>query len=233
MLLQSLFPKRARARSVVHAGALIAGAENGPRALRRYLRFPREREVFLLHNGQEMLSEAAEDAGVTDISLSEPHARAEAMAAAEMAVALGAGRLDFAIDDPCVTDPNGTPLQELTVEEAESLARRTTLGVRLRAKLRAGCEALRSGLTRVRIGNPAALLRDQATVLVRDPAVPVRITNSWVMPDGEGARQVAFAASPAPSGSVVARAVAGDPGHGGARAGASPREPWGPRRVAC
>ena len=63
------FPKRARPRTVVHAGPLLLRRDGGTRALRRYLRIPRKREVFLIHHGQERLEDVAREAGVTDISV--------------------------------------------------------------------------------------------------------------------------------------------------------------------
>jgi len=128
--------------------------------------------VILLHDGHEPLHEAALDAGVTDISLESP-ARNEANAAAEMTLALGARRLDFSIDESGVSRPGGDPLREISVREAESLAGNPNVRPRIRAKLAAGVTALRKGVERVRIGDPTALARDMATVVVLDPDIPI------------------------------------------------------------
>jgi hypothetical protein len=150
---------------VVHAGPLILRRKSGLQALRRYLRVPREREVFLVHQGQVPFRELAHDAGVMDISL-EASSRQEADAAAEMAVALGARRLVFAIDDPAVSRPDGERVGEITVDEAERLAHQPDLRPKIRAKLRAGCAAIRHGVSLVRIGDPPALTKGEATTLV-------------------------------------------------------------------
>lgn len=171
-LLPTFFPKHARPRTVVHAGRLVLKRPDGPGLLRRYLRRPRRRELFLVHKGQEPLRDAALDAGVTDIALDAP-ARDEANATAELALALGARRLDFSIDEPGVPGPDGEALERVSLSEAEALVRDPQLRPRIRAKLRAGCEALRQGVKRVRIGDPGALATDRATELVPDSAIPL------------------------------------------------------------
>lgn len=171
-LLSTFFPKNARPRTVVHAGPLVLKRPGGAKALRRYLRLPRRRELFLIHKGQEPLREVAQEAGVADIALV-TSARQEAYAATELALALGARRLDFSIDEPGVCGPDGDALRQVSLSEAEVLARDPHVRPRIRAKLRAGCEALRQGVARVRIGDPAALLAGRATVLVPDPTVPL------------------------------------------------------------
>lgn len=173
-LLPIFFPRDRSPRTVVHAGPLLMKRPGGVRALRRFLRIPRQREVFLVHQGQESLHDVAKETGVTDISL-ESTAKQDANAATEMACALGARRLDFAIDDTGVSGRDGEPLREISVSEAESLARHPEVRPRIRAKLRAGCEALRQGMLRVRIGDPLALAKDEATVLVPDPTVLVEM----------------------------------------------------------
>lgn len=179
-MLSTFFPKHPRPRTVVHAGPLLLTREGGIGALRLYLRIPRRREIFLIHEGQEPLRDAAEDAGVTDIALDTAAGRetnaGEANATTEMALALGARSLDFAIDEPSVSHPrSGDPLREITLNEAESLARNPELRPRIRGKLRAGCAALRHGVSRVRIGDPRALARGQATVLLPDATVPLEL----------------------------------------------------------
>jgi hypothetical protein len=171
-LLSTFFPKHPRPRTVVHAGPLLVKRTGGIRALRRYLRIPRRREVFLVHPGQEPLRDVAKETGVTDIAL-ETSAKQDANAATEMALALGARRLDFTIDEPGVSPTNGEPLREITLKQAERLALSPEVRPKIRAKLRAGAAALRQGVSRVRIGNPAALTRDQATTLIPDVSLPV------------------------------------------------------------
>jgi hypothetical protein len=173
-MLSNLFRRRPRPRTVVHAGSLLLRRRAGLESLRRYLRVPREREVFLVHQGQVPLREVAQDAGVMDISL-EASARQEADAAAEMAVALGARRLVFTIDDPAVSRPDGRPVGEITVHEAERLARAPGLRPKVRAKLQAACAAIRHGLSMVRIGDPPALTRGEATTVVPDPTAPAAL----------------------------------------------------------
>lgn len=165
--LSTFFPKHARPRTVVHAGPLLLRRDGGERALRRFLRVPRKRELFLVHHGQAPLHHVAKEAGVTDITV-DASAKEEADCATEMALALGARRLDFTIDEPCVVAPDGSPLREIDVREAERLAADPEVRPRIRAKLRAGCSALRNGVTRVRIGDPPALTRGRATVLRPD-----------------------------------------------------------------
>lgn len=195
-LLSTFFPKRARSRTVVHAGPLVLRHPGGAGALRRYLRIPRKREVFLVHHGQPPLREVARATGVADINLDSP-TRQEANVATEMALALGARQLDFTIDEPGVAGPSGEPLPELTLREAETLARNPVVRPRIRAKLRAGCVALRQGISRVRIGDPAALTRDRATRLVRDPDAPVRAQGGARQPrDPAAPEQAAPCAQP-------------------------------------
>jgi hypothetical protein len=169
-ILSTFFPKHPKPRTVVHAGPLLMKRTGGVGALRRYLRIPRRREVFLIHQGQTRLREVARAAGVTDIAL-DSAAKQDANAATEMALALGARRLDFTIDEPALTRPSGGALRELSLNEAERLARNPEVRPRIRAKLRAGCAALRHGISRVRIGDPPALAKDEATTLVVDPTV--------------------------------------------------------------
>jgi hypothetical protein len=166
-LLSMFFPRHSRPRTVVHAGPLLLKRPGGARSLRRYLRMPRKREVFLVHHGQKPLRAIAREAGVTDIAV-DTSEREEARVATEMALALGARRLDFTIDEPGVRGPTGDPLREIDASAAESLARDPNIRPRIRVKLRAGCAALREGVARVRIGDPAALARDEATVLLPD-----------------------------------------------------------------
>lgn len=165
--LSTLFPQRPRPRTVIHAGALLMKQSGGVRALRRYLRAPRGREVFLVHRGQEPLRDVAQNAGVPDITLEAPAGR-DANAAAEMALGLGARRLDFTIDAPALSGPEGERLREIGVSEAEAMARRAEVRPTIRAKLNAGCAALRNGVARVRFGDPEALAKQQATVVLPD-----------------------------------------------------------------
>jgi len=175
----SILPARPRPRTVVHAGPLVLRRPRGRSLLERYLRAPRKREVFLLHSGQDELREAAKYAGVVDIALDTP-AKHEATEAAEVAIALGARRIDFTIDEPRIVTPDGEERHELSLIEAEALSHNPRVRPRIRAKLRAGCSALRRGMRHVRIGAPEALIDDCATELrteshagvgaLRDPA---------------------------------------------------------------
>jgi len=189
--LSTFFPRHARPRTVVHAGPLLLTRSGGAPALRRYLRIPRRREVFLVHHGEDPLRAAAEEAGVREISVDAP-ARQEANAAAEMALALGARRLDFAIDEPRVSGPEGEVRGAISLHEAESLSRAPGIRPRIRAKLEAGCAALRYGMARVRIGDPVALTRGQATMLVPDPAVPSSTASRAGSAEGLGTREVSL-----------------------------------------
>jgi hypothetical protein len=167
--------------------------DGGVRALRRYLRIPRQREVFLVHHGQENLHRVARETGITDITVGATASR-EADAATEMALALGANRLDFTIDEPAVSDADGNRLGEVTVDEAALLARDRALRPRIRSKLRAACEALQLGMWKVRIGDPVALSRDQATVVVPISEARAQVANRPPDP-GYGPRRVSLAPS--------------------------------------
>jgi len=200
-LLSTFFPKRPRPRTVVHAGPLVLERAGGVRALTRYLRIPRRREVFLVHHGQEPLRNVAKEAGVTDIAL-EASAKQEANAASEIALALGARRLDFTIDEQGVSASNGEPLREITVDRAEALARSPEVGPKIRAKLRAGVAALRHGVSRVRIGDPSSLTKDQATTLIPDASMPVEAREN---PPRDAASKTAEAAAAPQPPLVLAR----------------------------
>lgn len=175
MLLPTLFPDRKRPRTVVHAGPLLLERPGGVGALRRFLRVPRRREVLLVHYDHHdggSLRSAARDAGVVDIALGSPppdEVHEEALGVVEMALALGARCLDFTIGEPGVRGRGRGPLEEISLSEAESMERDPRVPARIRAKLGAGCEAMRHGVARVRIGDPVALTADRATRLVRDP----------------------------------------------------------------
>lgn len=168
--LSILFPKRSGPRTVVHAGPLLRDRPGWLSALRGYLRYPRRREVILLHDGETDVSRVAEEVGVTDLTFGKAPAGVESLAACETAVAMGAARVDFAIDDAAVRDVEGFALQEITASEAAALAELPELHARIRGKLRAAAEGLRNGLARVRIGDPSALLRNRSTVIVPDGA---------------------------------------------------------------
>jgi len=169
-MLSTFFPTHQRPRTVVHAGPLLLSRADGERLLKRYLRIPRERQVFLVHRGRESLRDLAKQAGVDDIRVDTTDAK-EADVATEMALALGAGRLDFSIDEPGVIDRHGETLGAIGLRDAEALARDPSQRPRIRAKLRAGCAAVRTGVVLVRIGDPTALAADRATVLAPDEAL--------------------------------------------------------------
>lgn len=173
-MLSNLFRRRPRPRTVVHAGSLLIRRKSGLQALRRYLNVPREREIFLVHKGQVPLREVAQEAGVTDISL-EASSRQEADAAVEMAIALGARRLVYTIDEPAVSGPDGEPVGEIGVREAERLARQPGVRPKIRAKLRAACAAIRHGVSLVRIGDPPSLTKGEATTVVPEVSVPAAL----------------------------------------------------------
>ncbi len=175
--LATFFPRPPRPRPVVPAGPLLIDRPDELGGLRRYLRSPRQRELFLLHQGEAPLRRVADEVGVVDITLSDAtgdDADDGAREAAEMALALGAERLDFAIDEPGVADAEGLIVRALTPTQAEIMAHRAEIRPRIRAKLRAGAAALRLGASRVRIGSPSALKRDRATELVPDLREPQR-----------------------------------------------------------
>ena len=156
-------------RTVVHAGPLVLAREGAPRGLERYLEREEGRELILLHGGQSTLKEIARESGVNAVRLDEMSDHEEEVAAADMAIALGAEQLEFAIDEPCLRNDLGRPIRELTAYEARAYAADARVPTRIRAKLDAGCSALERGLSKVRIGHPAALDRERATIVFPDP----------------------------------------------------------------
>lgn len=156
-------------RAVVHAGPLVLARDGATTRLERYLDREDDRELILIHRGQSTLQEIAREAGVNAVRLESVSRDAEERAAADMAIALGAEQLEFAIDEPCLRNDSGRPVRELTAYEAKAYASDTRLPSSIRAKLRAGCSALDRGLSQVRIGNPAALDRERATIVFPDP----------------------------------------------------------------
>ncbi|MCR9094369.1 MAG: hypothetical protein NXI30_09140 [bacterium] len=156
-------------RTVVHAGPLVLARDGAPRGLERYLEREEDRELILLHGGQSTLKEIARESGVNAVRLEEMAHHEEEAAAADMAIALGAEQLEFAIDDPCLLNDSGRPVRELTAYEARAYAADARVPKRIRAKLDAGCSALDRGLMKVRIGHPAALDRERATIVFPDP----------------------------------------------------------------
>jgi hypothetical protein len=175
-LLSTFFPRHPKPRTLVHAGPLLMERAGGLRALGRYLRIPRRREVFLVHHGQKPLRSVAQDAGVPDITIRSHAVEDDAAATAEMALALGARRLDNTIDEPGVKRPNGELLREITLTEAAALARSPEVRPKIRAKLRAGCAALRNGMSRVRIGTESTGSTDRPVDRLR--ALPNRAPRS-------------------------------------------------------
>jgi len=198
MFLNTLFPNSDDARMVVHVGPLLDRTKGATRALRRYLDEPRDRELLLMHHGTERFGDVASDAGVTDIPIAAEDPHGDARTAGEMAVALGAEQLDFAIDALGVVGPDACVRRRVTLREAESLADQGAVPPRIRGKLRAGCEAMRHGVLRVRIGHPEALRRDRATVLVPDPAIPMRVAPPEREHDASRRAVSAAAADPGP-----------------------------------
>ncbi len=93
-------------------------------------------------------------------------------AAAAIAVALGAEELFFMADVPAVLAADRTPIGTVTPDEALTLIADGTAAGGMAAKLEAGLRAVAQGVTRVRIGDLAALPRTGAgTTLVAVPAV--------------------------------------------------------------
>ena len=164
-------PRRPRSRpprTLVHAGPLVLARDGATSGLGRYLEREEDRELILLHRGQTAYREIARDTGVNAIRIEDLQAQEEELAAADMAIALGAEELEFAIDEPCLRNDAGRPIRELTTYEARAYAADARLPTRIRAKIDAGCSALERGLARVRIGHPAALDRERATTVFPD-----------------------------------------------------------------
>ena len=168
-------------RTVVHAGPLVLARDDATMRLERYLDREADRELILIHHGQATLQEIAREAGVNAVRLESVSRESEERAAADMAIALGAEQLEFAIDEPCLRDDSGRPVRELTAYEAKAYAADTRLPTPIRSKLQAGCSALDRGLTQVRIGHPAALDRERATIVFPDP--PMDFGAELVDPD--------------------------------------------------
>lgn len=175
-----------RPRTAVHAGPMVLDKDRGPEQLERYLAGADERKMFLVHHGQPRLRTVAREAGVEDVRLNDRRPRPEAERATEMAIALGAEEIEFTIDRPALENDVGRPIQEMTAHEAERLAADPSRRPEVRAKLRAACEALRRGMRRVRIGNPSALSRDRATVIVPDPPMAMGMALSGPGEDTSG-----------------------------------------------
>ncbi len=162
-------PRARPPRTVVHAGPLVLARDGAPRGLERYLEREEDRELILLFGGQPTLREIARESGVNAVKLEQASRRQEDASAADMAIALGAEQLEFAIDEPCLRSDTGRPIRELTVYEAREYAADARVPTRIRAKLDAGCSAIERGLSKVRIGHPAALDRERATIVFPDP----------------------------------------------------------------
>jgi acetylglutamate kinase len=93
-------------------------------------------------------------------------------AAAAIAAALGAEELFFMADVPAVLRGDRSPIGTVTPAEALALIADGTAAGGMAAKLEAGLRAVSQGVTRVRIGDLAALPRTEAgTTLVEAPAV--------------------------------------------------------------
>jgi len=93
-------------------------------------------------------------------------------AAAAIAAALGAEELFFMADVPAVLRGDGSPIGTVTPDDALTLIADGTAAGGMAAKLEAGLRAVAQGVTRVRIGDLAALPRTGAgTTLVEAPAV--------------------------------------------------------------
>lgn len=157
-----------RPRTAVHAGPLVLARNDAPTQLERYLDREEDRELILMHRGQPVLREIARETAVNAVRLEGFAEQTEARAAADMAIAVGAEQLEFAIDEPCLRNDAGRPIRELTAYEAKAYASDARLPIRIRAKLDAGCSALERGLRQFRIGHPAALDRERATVVFPD-----------------------------------------------------------------
>lgn len=166
--MQNLIPMKRNQRTVVHAGPMLLDEEHGSDALETYLARPRERELFLVHDGRPVLRKVAQEAGVADIKMRASEDAPQAEKAADLAVALGAEDLEYMIDRPALKNVVGSFIREITLHEAESYACDPTLRQSIRRKIWAGCTALRRGVDRVRIGNPISLARGRATVIVHD-----------------------------------------------------------------
>lgn len=160
---------RPEVRTVLHAGRILLGVDEDATGLSRYLAGEATKHLVLVHHGQPALRRSAREAGVEDVKVAEARERPEDAMAADLAVALDAQELEFAIDRPALQNQSGRLIGELTVRDAENYASDPALRDEIRDKLIAGCDAIRRGVSRVRIGNPAALLRDRATVIVTDP----------------------------------------------------------------
>ncbi len=156
-------------RTAVHAGPLVLARDGAPTQLERYLEREEDRELILMHRGQPAFREIARETSVNAVRLEGFEEQTEARAAADMAIALGAEQLEFAIDEPCLRNDAGRPVRELSAFEAKAYAADARLPTRIRAKLDAGCSALERGLRQFRIGHPAALDRERATVVFPDP----------------------------------------------------------------
>lgn len=155
-------------RTAVHAGPLLLENANGPTALKRYLARNDQRKFFLIHSGRPLLRRVADEAGVQAIAMDPTEDEPEAERAAQMAVSMCVDDLELTIDRPALTTLSGTPIEKITASEAERYAAEPGLRKRIRNKVLAACHALRGGVTRVRIGNPTALGRGSATVIVPD-----------------------------------------------------------------
>ena len=181
------FPMRTKQRTVVYAGPVAVAKPEQKKKLKRYLKNTRSRDVYLLHHGQRDLEEVADTTGVTPIRVDTETKQPEPRAAVDMAVALDAQHLEFPIEKPGIARLGGRYIHALTLREAERLAEEGVLKPTEREKLYAGCEAIRRGISMVRIGSPLALLRERATVIVPDPAMPIAVDARLPKDDAEGA----------------------------------------------
>lgn len=160
-------------RTVVHAGPLVLSEDDARSSLGHYLGQDETRHLVLVHHGQPALRAAARAAGIEDIKVDQIEDRPEDEFAADMAVAISARELEFTIDRPALKNSYGHLIGELTLHEAEVLAADRTLRHAIREKLVAGCDALRRGVGRIRIGSPNSLRRNRATVITPDPPIAV------------------------------------------------------------
>jgi len=193
----------------VHAGPVVLRERSALASLRHYLRVCAEDRLVLVHRGRAELHAAAERAEVPEIELDKIEASLdENAAAAELAVELGATSVEFAIDRPGLSRPGGRRIQELTVREAERLARTAALPERIRRKLLAAANAVRRGLLYARIGGPLALLRNSATVVYPDAAVQVGMPSpELVLPAAQATARPLAAHSLSKTGPTAERAM--------------------------
>lgn len=209
-------------RAVVHAGPLLLERREGPHALSRYLERDDRRDLYLVHRGQPFLRTLAREAGVPDLRVVPDEAHDEAERTAELALELGAETLEFTIDRPALTTDSGRAIGEMTLREAERYAGRDGLRPRIRAKLLAACDALRRGVQRVRIGDPTALLRGRATLILPDSP----FTLGMALPLSEGGN--AADAVPAASPREMPTPIAADAATRQTRGARERRRPWAP-----